>query len=182
MKKGLIITLIVAASAATCWKAFKNEFGRGDVEEGLAVVSSSLERARKDGILIAALEAEPSEVAFGDTKFLIQEAWIEKYAVHRFPLIWLHRRVPAGGFVVAIRLTTSDSRLTLWPETAGGSYTSHGAEFHTCYYEEQPKLPLTILVSRGRDHIPVFKLKKAADHSAAFISSDLSASAAFVQR
>jgi len=152
----VLIGFTLLTGAKVVWNAFHDS--EDDPSE---IFSDSSAEARRAGILVSDLIAEPSTVMRKGQALIIAEAWIEKCAVHRYRFVWFHRRVPTGGVTVIIKLKKSvEPRFMLWPPDHKESFGWIGGDYFVRYFETEPAFPMALDEGAGREFVRVFTLRR----------------------
>ncbi len=160
MKSAAFLTLIACGLFfLTCAKVVWNTFHDSE-DDPSQIFSTSAAEAEHDGILISRLATEFARNQPDNQSISISEAWIEKCAVHRYSMIWFHRRVPTGGFTIVIKLNKRiDPSFSLWPPEGKSSFGWIGGTYFVRYFESAPSFPMILEGGRRPNpHVPVLTL------------------------
>jgi hypothetical protein len=159
-KPSYLVWALIGLTLATCAKVILNTFHDSE-DDPSEVFSDSASEARRAGILISDLMAKVAPGTKDGRALIVSEAWIEKCAVHRYSYIWFHRRVPAGGATIVIKLKEPvDPRFALWPPDRKASFGWIGGYYFVRHFKSEPEFPMTLDGGTERDLAPMMTLRK----------------------
>jgi hypothetical protein len=159
-RRTAIVVVALGLLCATGLKSLFNTFHSNE-DDATEVFSATSREAERSGILISRLSVDAWEGVPQEATLRIDEAWIERCAVHRYSWIWIHRRVPARGFTLVIKLSQRVSpQVALWSPERGGSFGWIGGLYFRRHFEQLPDFPMVVSGALGKSLFPVLTLKR----------------------